>query len=114
MNAFTERLTSVPQRWLWLGCAGVSLALLLACLSGAVAVWAVQGWLLQGMPFGYVVHMCAGVNTGGVFQVGFNWQPPWMSSIMGPVWSWPRVGVACGYVPWLPVLPQRGGWVFPP
>ena len=90
----------------------VSLMLVL-CVSSCGPLLTAQFWLpAAGLPFGYQVTACAGVNTVGRLQVGFAWIAPFMSSLPDVVFFWPaRV---CGSLPWLPFLPARGGFVFPP
>lgn len=90
----------------------VSLMLVL-CLGGCGLLWAMQAWLpSSGLPFGYTASVCVGINTAGRMQVGIAWILPFMSSLPDPVFFWPaRV---CGNLPWLPFLPPRGGFVFPP
>jgi len=89
------------------------LLILVLCGGSCGLLWAAQTWLpAAGLSFGYQVAACAGVNTAGRFQVGFAWIAPFMSSLPDAVFFWPaRV---CGNLPWLPFLPARGGFVFPP
>jgi hypothetical protein len=86
---------------------------LVLCVSSCGLLWAAQLWLpASGLPFGYQVEICAGVNTVDRPQVGIAWISPFMSSLPGPVFFWPaRI---CGHIPWLPFFPPRGGFVFPP
>ena len=103
-----------PTRRSRVGCviAVVSLTLAL-CMGSCGLLAAAQFWLpAAGLPFGYQVEACAGVNTAGRFQVGFAWIAPFMSALPDPVFFWSaRV---CGRLPWLPFLPPRGSFVFPP
>jgi len=92
----------------------VALFLIILCLGSCGLLWAAQAWLpASGLPFGYQVQVCAGVDsTMGRLQVGFAWTSPFMSSLPAPVFFW--LARMCGNVPWLPFLPPRGGFVFPP
>jgi hypothetical protein len=64
------------------------------------------------LPLGYWVQACIGLNTTGRVQFGIAWIAPYISATIQPVLFWPQH--SCRYIPWLPVLPVRGEFVFPP
>ncbi len=60
--------------------------MLVFCMGGCGLLVTAQFWLpAAGLPFGYQVTACAGVNTVGRFQVGFAWIAPFMSVLPDPV-----------------------------
>jgi hypothetical protein len=92
-------------------------ALLAAVLAGLVASVCCLGLLAFNfsaprttVAFGYSVQVCVGVNTIPRLQLGVNWISPLMSSLPPVLLQNP----SCAIVPWLPFLPQRGGFTFPP
>ena len=86
---------------------GTVVLLAVCMLYCVVAVAVPRGW--SGGPMGYVVEACVGTNALARFQVGVTWISPYMSTLP-PVFLQNQ---ACATVPWLPFLPQRGGFAFP-
>jgi hypothetical protein len=87
----------------------IGMALLIAvCLGGLVGVLS-SSPAASSRQFGYVLDVCVGVITVPRFQVGVTWISPYMSTLP-PVFLQNQ---ACATVPWLPFLPQRGGFAFP-
>ncbi len=96
-------------------CLVVSASLALAlCLFGVVLLWAVQVWAgPSNLPEGYVVHACFGSTTMGQARAGVWWLSPYTKD--APRWAFVSPSFpACGFIPWLPILPQGGSLMFPP
>ena len=90
--------------------AAAGIGLISLCLGCGVMIGLFQVAPTAGWPIGYVVDACVGVETTGRWQVGVWWIAPWLSS-MPPVYLPQHY---CIWLPWLPILPLRGGLAIPP
>jgi hypothetical protein len=92
--------------------AGLAIALMALCLC-ALTCASVAGFNglrpRLSLPLGYVTHMCVGFNLQPRVQIGLSWISPYMSSLPPVMLQNPY----CALLPWLPVLPQRGGLALP-
>jgi hypothetical protein len=81
---------------------GMLLAAAVACVAAPIVVPHLP------LPFGYVMSVCAVWQTAPRFQAGIYWASPYFSAVMPNM----PPAVGCIRVPWLPLLPQRGGILF--
>ncbi len=90
---------------------GAVLLCLVLCLSGCAGLLAVN-YAAAGVPLppGYVIQLCVGVNTAPSLRIGVAWIAPYMSALPPVLLQNPL----CAIIPWLPFLPPRGGFSFPP
>jgi len=99
-------MTPSPNRRRWLT-AFVSVAALGVCLCGMLAC-AAEVWLSGNTgPFGYQVVFCVRARPGAL---ALDYNNPMISQRIIK----PGLNPPCLAVPWLPSLPQGGGWQFPP
>jgi hypothetical protein len=88
---------------------GVVVALCLA--AGAICAASQPVVLSWPLPFGYVMSVCAVFSTTPVLEFGLFWMSPFFSSALPPHGG---LAAGCLAVPWLPMLPQRGEWLYSP
>ncbi|HUS17802.1 MAG TPA: hypothetical protein VM536_22630 [Chloroflexia bacterium] len=88
---------------------GVVLAMCLA----STAVCVVSPLVLPRLPlpFGYMMSVCGFYTTTPRTRMGVYWISPFISSVH-PLAT--ASGQPCTVIPWLPALPQRGDFSFPP
>jgi hypothetical protein len=101
-------MLSEPRRNQLFVVVGVIVALCLATSAVCVAGQSVA--LRLPLPFGYLMSVCAVFRTTPALQFGFFWMSPFLSSVVPPFGG---VQAGCFIVPWLPILPQRGEFVYP-
>jgi len=67
---------------------------------------------------GFVAKACTGVEWQGRIQFGLGWYWPWVAYGLGhepPFYGAPVANhMVCAFVPWLPILPSYGTFIFPP
>ncbi len=103
-----EHAPQRPRWYLWL--AGLTLAVGIGCCALALAAQVVLP--RASIASGYVMTTCVvrGATTAGRARLTVLWMPPEGVKLLPPA-SRPRT--VCVYHPWLPMLPQSGGFIYP-